>query len=73
MAIENAHRSAVNLKLNMGTRESTGGMIVRTVSLGNLMSGAAADKIMSVVNALAPILARPVYRVERQEVTILEN
>jgi hypothetical protein len=73
MAIESAHRSAVNLKLNAGIRQGTGGMVVKNVSLGRVMYGADADKIMSVVGALIPCLVHPLYRVERQETTILEN
>jgi hypothetical protein len=73
MAIENAHRSNVALKLNVGVRESTGGMLVRSIRLGNVMMAADADKIMSVVGALAPVLVFPLYRVERTEVTVLEN
>ena len=73
MAIENALRSAISLKMNAGTREGTGGMIVRTVSLGKVMSQADAAKVLSVVGALAPVLSVPLFRVERQEVTVLEN
>jgi hypothetical protein len=73
MAIENAHRSTVNLKLNAGTREGTGGMIVKNVSLGRVVYQADGGKIMNVVGGLASVLKHPLYRVERQEVTILEN
>ena len=73
MAIESAHRSSVSLRLNTGTREGTGGMIVRSCSLGRVIHGADAEKIMSVVGALAPVLEHPLFRVERTEVTILEN
>ena len=73
MAVENAHRSSVSLKLNAGTREGTGGMIVRSCSLGKVVHNANAGKVMSVVEALAPILEYPLFRTERTEVTILEN
>ena len=73
MAIENAHRSSVSLKLNAGTRENTGGMIVKGCSLGKVLHGADVNKVMSVVGALAPVLEHPLFRVERTEVTILEN
>ena len=73
MAIENAHRSTVSLKLNAGSRQGTGGMIVKTCSLGRVMYGADKDKIMSVVAALAPVLENPLFRVERTEVTVIEN
>ena len=73
MAIENAHRSSVSLKLNTGTREGTGGMIVKSCSLGKVAHGADVDKVMNVVEALTPVLEHPLFRVERTEVTILEN
>jgi len=73
MAIENAHRSSVALRLNAGVRESNGSMIVRSCSLGRVVSGADAAKVMSVVGALLPVLEHPLFRVERTEVTILEN
>ena len=73
MAIENAYSSKVTLKLNAGIRESSGGMIVKSISIGRIMHGAEVNKIMSVVGALAPVLLHPLFRVERQETTILEN
>ena len=73
MAIENAYRSSVSLKLNAGTRAGTGNMIVKSCSLGKTSHSADADKVMSVVGTLAPVLAHPLFRVERTEVTILEN
>ena len=73
MAMENAHRSSVSLKLNAGIRESTGGMIVRSCSLGRVVYGADVNKVMNVVGALAPVLEHPLFRVERTQVTILEN
>ena len=73
VAIENAHSSAVTLKVNAGVRQSTGGMIVKSVSLGKIMSGANKDKIMSVVGALLPVLEHPMFRVERRITTIIEN
>jgi hypothetical protein len=73
MAIESALKSAVNLKLNAGTRPGTGGMIVKTVALRGVTYQADAGKIMSVGGALVPVLEHPLYRVERQETTVLEN
>ena len=73
MATENAHRSSVSLKLNAGIREGTGGMIVKSCSLGKVVHGADKDKVMSVVGALLPVLEHPMFRVERTEVTILEH
>ena len=73
MAIENAHRNTVNLRLNGGTRPGGGGMLVRTTPLGRLMHGADNAKIMSVIGALVPVLKHPLFRVEKTVVTILEN
>ena len=73
MAIENAHRSSVSLKLNAGSRPATGTMIVKSCSLGKVTHEADKDKIMNVVGALMPVLEHPMFRVERTEVTILEN
>ena len=73
MAIENAHRSSIALRLNVGTREDTGATIIRSCSLGRVAHGANAGMVMSVVGALIPVLEHPLLRVERTEVTILEN
>ena len=73
MAIESALSSRINLKLNAGVRQGTGGMIVRTMSLGKVVSQADAAKVMSVIGALVPVLSVPLFRIERQEVTVLEN
>ena len=73
MAMEHTHRSSVSLRLNAGIRESTGAMIVRSCSLGRVVPGADAARIMSVAGALVPVLEHPLFRVERTEVTILEN
>ena len=73
MATESTHRSSVALRLNVGTREDTGSMIVRSCSLGRVVNGADASRIMSVVGALVPVLEHPLFRVERTEVTVLEN
>jgi len=72
-SIENALRSGVSLKLNAGTKPGTGTMIIKSCSLGKVMYGADADKIMSVVGAMLPVLENPLYRVERTEVTVIEN
>ena len=73
MAIESAHRSSVSLKLNAGTLMGSETMITKTCSLGKIMYGADKDKIMSVVGTLLPVLEHPMYRVERTEVTVIEN
>jgi len=73
MAIENALRSAISLKLNAGTKPGGSGMLTKSCSLGKVMAGADKDKIMSVVGALLPVLVYPLYRVERTEVSVIEN
>ena len=73
MAIENALKSSVSLKFNTGSKEGTGAMIVKSCSLGKVVQGADSGKIMSVVGTLLPVLEHPLYRVERTEVTVLEN
>ena len=72
-AIENAYKSAVSVKLDAGVNPSTGNTILKSCSLGKLVQGADADGIMSVVGALVPCLEHPLVRVERTEVTTLEN
>ena len=73
MAVVNPHRNSVSLKLNTGAREGTGSMIVKSCSLGKVVSGADPEKIMGIVGALVPVLKHPLFRVEQTEVTILEN
>ena len=58
--------------MNAGTRQD-GGMIVRSISLGKVNHNADAEKIMSVVDALAPVLDAPLFRVERREVTSISS
>ncbi|GHV34370.1 hypothetical protein FACS1894187_04800 [Synergistales bacterium] len=69
--IENVLRAGINVKLNAGTSPS-GGMIVRSVSLGKVIDGADADKVMNVAGALSPVLNLPPVYVERTRVTRLE-
>ena len=73
MAIESALSSAITMKLNAGVRQGSGSMIVRTVALGKVMHGAEGAKVMNCVGALLPVLAHPLFRVERRETTVLEN
>ncbi|MDR1874109.1 MAG: hypothetical protein LBQ90_03720 [Synergistaceae bacterium] len=72
-AIENAYRSNVSLKLNSGVNPVTENVIVKSCSLGKVVHGADSGKIMDVATALFPLLEYPVLRVERTEVTVLEN
>ncbi|MDR1376678.1 MAG: hypothetical protein LBJ22_04130 [Synergistaceae bacterium] len=70
---ENAYKSGVSVKLNGGVSPVTGGMIVKSCSLGKIVQGADKDRIMSVVGALMPVLDYGLVRVERTEVTVLET
>jgi hypothetical protein len=47
-------------------------MLVRTTSLSGMMYGAEADKILSIVGALAPVLEHPMFRIERNVVSYIE-
>ena len=70
--IEREHRSSVSVKLNAGVNPTSGGMIVQSCSLGKVVQGADAEKVMNVVGALLPVLKHPLARVMRTEVTVLE-
>jgi hypothetical protein len=71
-AVESAYRSGVSVKLNAGVSPVSGGMVVKSLSLGKIVREADKDKIMSVVGALIPVLDYGLARVERTEVTVLE-
>jgi hypothetical protein len=71
--IENAYKSSVAVKLNAGLSAVTGNMVVKTLSLGKIVQGADKDKIMPVVGALMQVLEYPAFRVDRTEVTVIEN
>ena len=73
MAIESAYKSSVAVKLNAGESPTTWNMVGRCCSFGKVVQGADKDKIMNVVGALLPVLDHSMVRVERTEVTILEN
>ena len=68
---ESVLREGVAVKLNAGVNPS-GGMAVRSVSLGKVVNGADADKVFDVVDALTPVLSLSPVRVERTVVTLLE-
>ncbi|MDR2137640.1 MAG: hypothetical protein LBO68_05055 [Synergistaceae bacterium] len=73
MAIESTYKSSVAVKLDAGTSPVTGNMIVKSCALGKVAHGADKDKIMNVVGALLPVLEHSLLRVERTEVSVLEN
>ena len=73
MATENTYKSSVAVKLDAGTSPVTGNMIVKSCSLGKIAHGADNDKIMNVVGALLSVLEHSLARVERTEVSVLEN
>jgi hypothetical protein len=72
MAVESVYKSSVSLKLNAGVG-SSGKMAVKSCPLGKVVHGADKDKIMSVAEALVPVLEHPLFRVERSVMTVLEN
>jgi hypothetical protein len=73
MATERAYKSSVSVKLDAGVNSATGNMIVKSCSLGKVVQGADKDKVMGIVGALLPVLDYSLARVERTEVTVLEN
>jgi hypothetical protein len=73
MATESAYKSSVAVKLNAGMSPGTGNMIVKSCSLGKIAQGADKEKIMNVVGALLPVLEHSLVRVERTEISVLEN
>ena len=70
---ETTKRSAVSVKLDAGTNPSTGNAVVRSCSLGSVKLGADAQKVMNVVDLLAPVLEHTPIRVERTEVSLITN
>ena len=70
--IERERRSSLSVRLNAGTNPANGAMIVKSCSLGKVVRGANGEKVMNVVEALAPVLKHPVAEVVRTEVTVLE-
>lgn len=70
--IERARRSSVYLKLNAG-QTASGGTIVKSCGLGKVLAAADKTKVMNVVALMLPVLEFPLVRVERTEVSTLEN
>jgi len=66
-------RSGVSMKLNGGTNPSTGGMIVKSVSLGGVRPAADNELILNVVELAAQVLEYPLVRTEKTVVTSLER
>lgn len=69
---ETVLRTGASLKLNAGTNPS-GGMKVVGVSLGHVFSDAPADKLLSIADALDPVLVYDGVRLERTIVTRIES
>ena len=67
--VERSIKSAVNLKLDAGTNAETGANIVRTISLGNVVTGSDAGDVYTVCGNVASLLLYPITRVERVETT----
>lgn len=66
-------RNGVSLKLNGGKDPTTQQAITRSISLNGIKAGADGDKILNVVETLAPVLSLPVTRVEVTQVNSLER
>jgi hypothetical protein len=73
MAIESAYKSSIAVKLDAGTNPATGNMIVKSCPLRKVVQGADKEKVMNIVGALLPVLEHSLVRVERTEVSVLEN
>ena len=71
--IKNAYRSGAAIKMNGGVSPTTGNMIVKSVSLGNMVAGADETKVMTVCGKMLAILKYPMIRIEQTEVVTLEN
>lgn len=62
----------VNVKLNNGTKNGTVNTL--TVSLGDMNeAGFDAQKVMNIVNVLGDCLDKPVYSIEKVEVSTLSE
>ena len=70
--IETPRRSAVVMKLD-GGRTPKGGVIYKNCSLGKVLNAASKDNVMAVADLAAPVLQYPLLRVERTEVSGIEN
>ena len=72
-AVATMKRFAVNVKLNAGTN-SNGDVKTKTVGMGNLnYTTATPEKILTIVDLMAPCLENEVYTVEQTEVKTLSN
>ena len=74
MPMEIERSSVISMKLNGGMRPgSSGSIITYNVSLGRMMFGADAEKILAVVDALLPCLKFSLLRLDRIETTTIEG
>ncbi len=70
--METPRKSALVLKLDAG-RTASGSVIMKSCSLGKVLNAADKTKVMAVVDLVTPLLVYPLLRVERTEVSIIEN
>lgn len=70
--IETPRKSALVLKLDAG-RTASGSVIVKNCSFGKVLNAADKTKVMAVADLITPVLAYPLLRVERSEVSTIEN
>ena len=68
MAVRIPKSARFTLTLNAGTNQTTGAMIRKSISFGNLMPGSSADAISAVADAIGSLLGKPTVTV-----TVTEN
>lgn len=67
MAVRIPKSARFTLTLNAGTNLSTGAMIKRSISFGNLMPGSDAEAISAVAGAIGGLLTKPTVAVSVTE------
>ncbi|MDR2528794.1 MAG: hypothetical protein LBD04_07250 [Synergistaceae bacterium] len=73
IVLDSVLKSAVSIKLNAGVGPTTGNTLIKSCSLGNVVYAANPDKIMNIVGLALPVLSYPLNRVERTEVSTINN
>ena len=67
MAVRIPKSARFTLTLNAGTNLSTGAMIRKSISFGNLMPGSGAEAISAVAGAIGGLLSKPVTAISVTE------
>jgi len=68
MSVKIPKSARFSLILNVGTNQSTGAMIKKSMSIGNLIPDCDADSVSAVVNAIGGLLSKPVTEVTMTEI-----